>query len=110
MANKYNDLDDFDHFLTKSVVINDFYLDTMSNRDALKRIMNHLLDRQYSYVGDLSLITFLSIEKTECLLKHLMNQNEVRSLTEDEKTKLSLHKDAQVVKSCQEFCQKVTAE
>jgi len=74
VAIQFNEQDDFDHFKTSGCIVDGLSLDNMSVRDALKRMMNLMLIKRTCFVGELSLISLLSIEKTEVLIKHLIIQ------------------------------------
>lgn len=85
---RFDFLDDFDHFKTKGITIGELSLDSLNVRDALKRIMNLLDHREKSFIGDLSIVAGLSIERTEILVKHLKSIGLIRDLTNDELLKL----------------------
>ena len=84
MTIQYNEQDDYDHFGTQGISIRGFDLDNMSVREAMKRMMNAMLKRGVLYVGDLSLVSLRSIEKTELLLEHLTSNGYVKKVDERE--------------------------
>lgn len=80
MPIQYSEQDDFDHFNTHDITIDDLNLDNLSVREALKRMMNLMLVKEKCYVGELALVSYLSIEKTEILIKHLITLNQIKKI------------------------------
>jgi len=104
-------LDDFDHFKTRNSAPSGSSCtskcDDPSSRMAMKHMINALDRRDTMFLGDLSAVAALSIERTEVLVDHLVSVGAISRLTIDELRKLGLMDTSIVVKIQRRVCESI---
>jgi len=74
---------------------------------AMKHMINALDRRDTMFLGDLSAVAALSIERTEVLVDHLVSVGAISRLTIDELRKLGLMDTSIVVKIQRRVCESI---